>query len=54
MTYAQKLQQEGKQKARREVAKNMLFELNLDVEIVQRATKLPKVELEKILYDNKK
>ena len=54
MSYAQKLQQEGILTNVREIAKNMLFGLNLDINVVQQATKLPKAELEKILHDNNK
>jgi predicted transposase/invertase (TIGR01784 family) len=61
MSVAQQLRQEGLEIGREEgivtkaiaVAKNMLFKLHLDIDIVQKATELPKDELEKILQENK-
>ena len=36
-----------------EVAKNMLLKLKLDIATVQKATELPKAELEKILQGSR-
>ena len=61
MSLAQQLRQEGIEIGLEEgiftkaiaVAKNMLLKLHLDVDTVQKATELPKAELEKIIQENR-
>jgi hypothetical protein len=50
MNVAQQLRQEGKRVRNIEVAKNLLLKLHLGLDVVQKATGLTKIELEKILY----
>jgi predicted transposase/invertase (TIGR01784 family) len=49
MSVAQQLRQEGKQEGVKEVARNLLLKLGLDIDKVQAATGLTKNELEQLL-----
>ena len=53
MTAAQQLRQEGIQQEKLEIAKNMLFQLHLGMDIVQKATSLSREELEEIQAEEK-
>ncbi|XWN34762.1 MAG: Rpn family recombination-promoting nuclease/putative transposase [Roseivirga sp.] len=48
MTYGQQLRQEGMQIRSLEIAKNMLWQLHLGMDVVQKATGLSREELERI------
>jgi predicted transposase YdaD len=52
-TIAQRYQEEGIQTGRLEIAKNMLFKLNLGVDTVQKATDLSKEVIQNLLKDVK-
>ena len=53
MSAAQRLIQQGMQQEKLEIAKNMLFQLHLGMDIVQKATSLSREELEQIQAEEK-